>query len=57
MFSLPHSNGEGVPEGELARSAPAGRRTQRDAYGVKVLASAAFTQGLVSRGVISLGMG
>jgi hypothetical protein len=29
----------------------------RDAYGVKVLASAAFTQGLVSRGVISLGMG
>jgi hypothetical protein len=26
-------------------------------YGVKVLASAAFTQGLVSRGVISLGMG
>jgi hypothetical protein len=29
----------------------------RDAYGVKVLASAAFTQGLVSRGVTSLGMG
>ena len=29
----------------------------RDTYGVKVLASAAFTQGLVSRGVISLGMG
>jgi hypothetical protein len=29
----------------------------RDAYRVKVLASAAFTQGLVSRGVISLGMG
>ena len=29
----------------------------RDAYGVKVLASAAFTQGLVSRGVSSLGMG
>jgi hypothetical protein len=29
----------------------------RDAYGVKVLASPAFTQGLVARGVISLGMG
>jgi hypothetical protein len=29
----------------------------RDAYGMKVLASAAFTQGLVSCGVISLGMG
>jgi hypothetical protein len=29
----------------------------RDAYGVKVLASAAFSQRLVSRGVISLGMG
>jgi hypothetical protein len=29
----------------------------RDAYGVKVLAAAVFTQGLVSRGVISLGMG
>lgn len=29
----------------------------RDAYGVKVAASDAFTQGLVERGVISLGMG
>jgi hypothetical protein len=29
----------------------------RDAYGVKVLPSAAFTRGLVDRGVISLGMG
>jgi hypothetical protein len=29
----------------------------RDAYGVKVLPAAAFTQGLVARGVISLGMG
>lgn len=29
----------------------------RDAYGVKVLAAPAFTQGLVARGVISLGMG
>ena len=29
----------------------------RDAYGVKVLPSPAFTRGLVDRGVISLGMG
>lgn len=29
----------------------------RDAYGVKVLPAAAFTQGLVDRGIISLGMG
>ena len=29
----------------------------RDAYGVKLLPSGAFTQGLVERGVISLGMG
>jgi hypothetical protein len=29
----------------------------RDAYGVKFLPSAAFTQGLVARGVISLGFG
>lgn len=29
----------------------------RDAYGVKILVPAAFTQGLVSRGVVSLGMG
>jgi hypothetical protein len=29
----------------------------RDAYGVKLLPAAAFTQGLVARGVISLGMG
>ena len=29
----------------------------RDAYGVKLLPSAAFTQGLVDRGIISLGMG
>jgi hypothetical protein len=29
----------------------------RDAYGVKVLPAAAFTRGLVARGVISLGMG
>lgn len=29
----------------------------RDAYGVKVLPSAAFTRGLVDRGIISLGMG
>jgi hypothetical protein len=29
----------------------------RDAYGVKLLSSAAFTQGLVSRGIISLGFG
>ena len=29
----------------------------RDAYGVKVVPAAAFTQGLVDRGIISLGMG
>lgn len=29
----------------------------RDAYGVKVLAESGFTQGLVTRGIISLGMG
>jgi hypothetical protein len=29
----------------------------RDVYGVKVLPSNAFTQGLVERGIISLGMG
>jgi hypothetical protein len=29
----------------------------RDAYGVKLLPSAAFTQGLIARGVISLGFG
>jgi hypothetical protein len=29
----------------------------RDLYGVKLLPSAAFTQGLVERGIISLGMG
>ena len=29
----------------------------RDAYGVKLLPSPAFTQGLVERGIISLGMG
>ena len=29
----------------------------RDAYGVKLLPAAAFTQGLIDRGVISLGMG
>jgi hypothetical protein len=29
----------------------------RDAYGVKVLAESGFTQGLVARGIISLGMG
>ena len=29
----------------------------RDAYGVKLLPSARFTQGLIDRGVISLGMG
>lgn len=29
----------------------------RDAYGVKVLPAPAFTQGLVDRGVISLGFG
>ena len=29
----------------------------RDAYGVKVLPAPAFTQGLVDRGIISLGMG
>jgi hypothetical protein len=29
----------------------------RDAYGVKLLNSAAFTQGLIARGVISLGFG
>ncbi|MDH4345726.1 MAG: hypothetical protein OEW31_05275 [Thermoleophilia bacterium] len=29
----------------------------RDAYGVKLLPSSAFTQGLIERGVISLGMG
>jgi hypothetical protein len=29
----------------------------RDAYGVKLLSSAAFTQGLIARGVISLGFG
>jgi hypothetical protein len=29
----------------------------RDAYGVKVLPANAFTQGLVERGIISLGMG
>jgi hypothetical protein len=29
----------------------------RDAYGVKVLPSGAFTQGLIDRGIISLGMG
>jgi hypothetical protein len=29
----------------------------RDAYGVKLLPAAAFTQGLVDRGIISLGMG
>jgi hypothetical protein len=29
----------------------------RDAYGVKLLPAAAFTQGLIDRGIISLGMG
>jgi hypothetical protein len=29
----------------------------RDTYGVKLLPSAAFTQGLIDRGIISLGMG
>jgi hypothetical protein len=29
----------------------------RDAYGVKLLPAAAFTRGLVDRGIISLGMG
>lgn len=29
----------------------------RDLYGVKILAANAFTQGLVARGIISLGMG
>jgi hypothetical protein len=29
----------------------------RDAYGVKLLPAAAFTQGLVDRGIIHLGMG
>lgn len=29
----------------------------RDAYGVKLLPAAAFTQGLINKGVISLGMG
>jgi hypothetical protein len=29
----------------------------RDAYGVKVLPAGAFTQGLIDRGIISLGMG
>jgi hypothetical protein len=29
----------------------------RDVYGVKVLAESGFTQGLVARGIISLGMG
>jgi hypothetical protein len=29
----------------------------RDAYGVKVLPTGAFTQGLIDRGIISLGMG
>jgi hypothetical protein len=29
----------------------------RDVYGVKVLPANAFTQGLVERGIISLGMG
>ena len=29
----------------------------RDEYGVKLLPAAAFTQGLVERGIISLGMG
>jgi hypothetical protein len=29
----------------------------RDAYGVKLLPAPAFTQGLVDRGIISLGMG
>ena len=29
----------------------------RDAYGVKLEPAAAFTQGLIERGVISLGMG
>jgi hypothetical protein len=29
----------------------------RDAYGVKLLPTAAFTQGLIDRGVLSLGMG
>ena len=29
----------------------------RDFYGVKILAANAFTQGLVARGIISLGMG
>jgi hypothetical protein len=29
----------------------------RDAYGVELLPSLAFTQGLIDRGIISLGMG
>jgi hypothetical protein len=29
----------------------------RDEYGVKLLPSPAFTQGLIERGIISLGMG
>jgi hypothetical protein len=29
----------------------------RDAYGVKLLPASAFTQGLIDRGVISLGLG
>ncbi len=29
----------------------------RDEYGVKLLSSAAFTQGLINRGIISLGFG
>jgi hypothetical protein len=29
----------------------------RDAYGVKILPASAFTQGLIDRGIISLGMG
>ena len=29
----------------------------RDAYGVKLLPASKFTQGLVERGIISLGMG
>ncbi len=29
----------------------------RDAYGVKMLPSAAFTAGLIERGILSLGMG
>jgi hypothetical protein len=29
----------------------------RDVYGVKLLPSAAFTAGLIDRGILSLGMG